>query len=1267
MVSKLRPMLIPLDVAVAASFLPASAGTGARRTLDQVLGGTRVAAQLTVATPSTGVFAPGQPVPVKGELATVEVTRRGVARRTTGAGSVSLRVRTPDGRTRGPWGPFRTDAQGRFSTTLPAAATAGLTGTLASPERTVVAVEAVDAKVGKHSAAAAGVAAVAVAAAATTGLQVENSFVSSVGWVKPNETYPWRVLVRNYDTAAKANVKVTLASADGMRFTEATPTSGSGTASHTAASVTWTVGSIPAASGTGDELVPAIRTLVLEGRADSTEEDPQIVWKDLSTTAQLTYDGGTGSSRSHGPKVIPPSEQFESARYGDRPFPVVPVDYFDLGHHPTNSTADKLDGVINQPSVAGSTFNLYQEMSLKQLFPQASVPSVGIATRDFQHEFTNPKYADGFDFTAYSPPADQSQAGTCVAATDFTLGNTPAVVGSPAFNERIKDGWYKMPGTVGYYGRDKYGSALVGAVGGVGLLFNIDSACGDTGKAVYDAAHIADPEIDYSDFDTDKDGVVDFFMLVYSGKGGHGESQLQTPATCDPVAQPLDCASYDNIWPHSSSLEFGYEDPETGLTGYITDDQLKDLEGRPLFYTTERRTEMTTTTSEFPVYVRVGPYNVNPESAIAHASVISHEYGHSLGLPDYYSSGSRETYGDWSLMATDKSHNIDVIGKKELGWIIPKPIPDGTSTVNGWKDSKVDTHAIHWQTKTGTPYTLSGPDVHNAEAYVASLPGRRLVDREKVAQGASPTHIWWSGSGSDFGCAPEGGHNLDVALPELADIPEGTSVTLTFNSYWDIEWDWDYGYVLIANTDDEGALTDYSSVPSENGYTTPGTNNPNAIGCHTRYGNGITGTSGSYDAGTTEQDRRGLSSQVPGGTDYPDGPFLPDEYDISSLAGKSGAVLRFSYWTDGALARPGWFIDDLKITAGDQVIYQSDLEKSGDSEDPRIFNGGCKENVKVADNCTAGWIYAEAGAESPAEHAYQLEMRDRSGFDVDGKGQNDRDPINFSPGTLLTYTNEAMGYGNTGQNNDAPPTQSPLDAAPTPGDATPALNDAAFTEGDVYNDSGAGHTDNYIDTTTESDNWEFRFNCLGFKVLSMTGDDIGPAAVGGADTLTGSVQFTTKEGCVPYNYGYEGDDTSASNAAPVAVAQAKPTKVTVGQPVTFDGSASHDDTQGAATLKYEWDFDGNGTYDATGQRVSHAYAKEGRYIVRLRVTDAQGLTSTTTVTVQVGPVTTLPRPPVTEPPLPATGPNGALAGLALLAAGTAAMTWRLRRTGAPVR
>ena len=1243
-----RSLVPALGLLVAAALAVPSGARAPVKRLDAYLDGLRLGAQLDVRVPARGTFRPGEAVPVSGTLTALDASRSGVQARPT-PGSVSLQLRTPDGKVRGPFGPYRTDESGAFSAVLPGAATRGLRGTAASGHRVVAAVEVAQAEAGGRKASAEGVAAFALADP-PTGLELENSFVTSVGWVKPGATYPFRVFVRNYEAGAKSDAAVTIPPVDGMRFMQVTTTAGS--AAIVGGEVQWTIGSVPGSTGTGEELVPAVRTLVVEARADTTTEDAQIVWKDLSTTAALTYTGGVGSSRSHGPKVVPPGEQWESARYGDRPFPVVPVDYFDLHHNPVTSGADKLDGVINDPAVEGSTFNLYQEMSLKQLFPHASVPSVGITTRDFSHTWNNPKY-DAFDFTAYSPPTNQGQASTCVLATDFTLGNTPPLIGSPAFNERIADGWYQMPGTVGYYGRDKYGSALAGLA--VPALQVIDSGCGDTGKAVYDAAHIADPEIDYSDFDTDKDGIVDFFMLIYSGRGGHGDSQVPNP-NCDMANQPLDCLSYDNIWPHSSSLEFGFVDEETGLTGYISDDQLKDLSGRPLFYTNDNRTEMTTTVTAFPVFVRVGPYNVNPESAIQKASVISHEYGHSLGLPDYYSSGGRDTYGDWSLMATDKSHNIDIIGKKELGWVIPEPIPAGTSTASNWRESKIDTHRIEWQTKTGQPYVLSGPDVHNAQAFVAPLPGRRLVDAEKVSQGASPTHIWWSGSGNDFGCAPTKGHNLDIALPELEDVDAGTPVTLTFNSYFDIEWDYDYGFVLIGSAGDRGEVSDYTSVASANGYSTPATFNPNTSSCLSAYGNGLTGTSGSFEAGTQEADRRGLSSLVPGGTDYPDGPFVPDEYDISALAGKTTPVLRFSYATDPGLARPGWFIDDVKITAGSDVIYESDFEKTGSPDDPHMFNGGCKESLRAAATCTAGWIYAEAGAASTAEHAYQLEMRDRSGFDEDGKGQNDRAAIAFLPGLLHTYTNEALGYGNTGQNDDAPPTQHPLDSIPVAKDITPDLTDAAFTVGGEFNDTGSGHTDNYEDTTTETGNWEFRFDCLTFKVLSMEGDDVGPSTVGGEDTLQGNVRFTRQLGCAAYDYAYSGDVTAVPNTAPVARAQAKPTKTNVGKPVLFDGSASSDDRQTSRQLKYEWDFDGNGTYDATGQQAYHTYLKIGRYVVRLRVTDANGLSSVTTIVIQVGPVTAQPRPN-----LPETGAGAGLAVLALASAGAAAFTWRQRR------
>ena len=56
--------------------------------------------------------------------------------------------------------------------------------------------------------------------------------------------------------------------------------------------------------------------------------------------------------------------------------------------------------------------------------------------------------------------------------------------------------------------------------------------------------------------------------------------------------------------------------------------------------------------------------------------------------------------------------------------------------------------------------------MQNSQAYVAKLPGRQLLDPAKFDTGdkASRTHAWWSGSGNDFGCAPTGGHNLDLSI-----------------------------------------------------------------------------------------------------------------------------------------------------------------------------------------------------------------------------------------------------------------------------------------------------------------------------------------------------------------------------------------------------------------------------------------------------------------------------------------------------------------------
>jgi immune inhibitor A len=1092
---------------------------------------------------NAGGYAPGEDIPVTGEI----YERRSVlgSEEQTGVPArFKLRIVDSAGNPSAAVGPFDAESDGAVAETIPGTLTAGLEPAAATNYREVVRIELVDATYDDTSPLGGGQwgatnepAGTATVSAPPSGPVLENSFVSSLGWVKPGQEYPFTLRVKNYQPTPVAGATVTLTQPDGT----------------TLSATSWDVGTIPA--GSADD--PAVVTRVFHATADSLTQDPQVVWKDLSTVATLTWaGGGSRTAKSHGPKVIPPEGGYESARYGDRPFPVVPVDYSDRKHE-ESSSAQRLSSKINDPEVPGSTFNLFQEMSYGQLFPNGTVPSAGVASAGWgTHQY---------DFTENSGDVD-----TC---RGFTASDTyPAV--QP---ERIKDGWYQLPGPTDYYGDDGGGSGLVPVVG------DIDNACGPTGKAVYDAAQIADPEIDYNQYDTDKDGVVDFFMMVFAGEGGHGASQTSVPP-------------YDNIWPHSSDLQSYYTSEEG--KGYVSDDQLTTLDGRPLYWTDASRSAQTENPTAFKVFVRVGPYNVNPESAIEKASVISHEYGHSLGLPDYYSGAPRSTYGQWSLMATDHSQNIDVVGKEELGWVVPRVLDAGERlTADDWKDTKENTHRIEWTQPDGTPYALTGAGVNNGETYVATLPGRQIIDPALVPSG---DHVWWSRSGNDFGCTPEGGHNLDISLPALRDVAPGTPVTMTFKSRWDIEWDYDYGFVM--GTTDGGRT--YKSYPSEKGYTTPKETNPHESGCQAQYGNGITGSSGSYERHSEQVDRTA--------DQYPEAKFLEDGYRLDDLAGKS-SVIRLSYSTDPGLARPGWFIDDLVVKAGDQVLYESDFEESGEAE---LFNGACKEDLRTAQKCTDGWQHVSASEGSPAEHAYLMEMRDRSGFDAFGRNENDRSDIAFEAGMLLTYTDENHGYGNSGTPN--PPAQSPLDSQPEPRNDDPELKDAAFTEvagDDRFSDGGDGWVDNYTDPNRTTQEWRFEFDCLSFDVGAMTGRDVSEES----RNLIGDVAFAMGPGCATFDYGHPGEAGGSGgpdNGAPTAKAEAKPTTVKTGENVAFDGSGSFDDRDAPEALKYDWDF-GDGTAAASGRQVRHAYARAGEYTAKLTVTDSGGKSSSATVKVTV--------------------------------------------------
>ena len=96
-----------------------------------------------------------------------------------------------------------------------------------------------------------------------------------------------------------------------------------------------------------------------------------------------------------------------------------------------------------------------------------------------------------------------------------------------------------------------------------------------------------------------------------------------------------------------------------------------------------------------------------------------------------------------------------------------------------------------------------------------------------------------------------------------------------------------------------------------------------------------------------------------------------------------------------------------------------------------------------------------------------------------------------------------------------------------------------------------------------------------------------------------------------------------ANEPPVASATATPTAGTAPLSVAFDGSASSDPDGTIAS--YGWTFGDGAT--ATGPSQSHTYISAGSYSAQLTVTDNQGASGTSTVTISVTPGPTPPAAP----------------------------------------
>ncbi|MDS0260006.1 PKD domain-containing protein [Haloarcula sp. S1CR25-12] len=175
--------------------------------------------------------------------------------------------------------------------------------------------------------------------------------------------------------------------------------------------------------------------------------------------------------------------------------------------------------------------------------------------------------------------------------------------------------------------------------------------------------------------------------------------------------------------------------------------------------------------------------------------------------------------------------------------------------------------------------------------------------------------------------------------------------------------------------------------------------------------------------------------------------------------------------------------------------------------------------------------------------------------------------------------------------NEAPIADAGTDR--TVADSRPVAFDASGSSGDI----AAYEWDVDGDGTTEATGIapSYTFRAPGTYDVALTVTD--PAGNTDTDTLTVTVTDLTGPTADASNSDTAGEEDTA---------------------FTLDGTASTDNVDVTA---YEWDVDGDGSYDATGANVTHTYADPGTYTAVLRVTDEADNTATDTVSISVADTT----------------------------------------------
>ena len=318
--------------------------------------------------------------------------------------------------------------------------------------------------------------------------------------------------------------------------------------------------------------------------------------------------------------------------------------------------------------------------------------------------------------------------------------------------------------------------------------------------------------------------------------------------------------------------------------------------------------------------LRVFNYTTQPENA--GIGVISHEYGHDLGLPDLYDSisGTDTDVGWWDLMSTG-SHS------GRLFQVLPTHMGAWSKYVLGWIEPEV----LEYGSRRATMTLGQGsrPPKGTESAVKINLPAKRV----QVGQPHSGDLAWWSSNDQSY---------ADVRITRTIDVPQGNDVRFWSWDDYTIEELWDYGFIEVSTDGDEWTPLEVFDAAG-NMVSTDEDPNGNLAGLFGGLENGLTGTTNGY---------------------------RHDYVDLTEYAGQS-IQLRLRYLTDPAFEERGWFADDFSVTADGTTVWSDDVE-GGD-------NGWTVDNGSLTNTRGNGWRRT-SGTED-YEQYYLAEWRNFDGYD----------------------------------------------------------------------------------------------------------------------------------------------------------------------------------------------------------------------------------------------------------------------------------------------